>query len=418
MTDRFTQRRIIFDNDLSTGMLKVSKLLTLLDQHPYLSEVTEAFRTEEFMDETIVIGHIDQAFNRIKEINKNFERFNIVGHIKDITIRESKTPVANLSNPLPLIFNFTEYKLNGEENNDMDCYAIYDAKNTFFDAYEMSKFANHLYKTGLGSLAAHNLEFFKDRASNDSKHDSKKSYRLVLNDNEVFFRGITSIGRYYEYGIDFTFVIAMLLLHQDIKRNEGNQYAITSAAVSESKLELIIADKNLKDGGEFGQVSSAIVVTTNDLGQGALNFTKIIRVGVRVDQGIYLYPKSENARENKLVINHSTGPDRAIKKIKEVQVLLNNTNEFITELHDINSIQKPEELRGRIFNRLNNPRSAFKDIHTVRDIFKTKINDEIKDFVKLLEMCNKAEELDIDYDLKEKLRYLISDIILNRKSGS
>jgi hypothetical protein len=35
--------------------------------------------------------------------------------------------------------------------------------------------------------------------------------------------------------------------------------------------------------------------------------------------------------------------------------------------------------------------------------------------MKLLEMCNKAEELDIDYDLKEKLRYIISDIILNKK---
>jgi hypothetical protein len=210
----------------------------------------------------------------------------------------------------------------------------------------------------------------------------------------------------------------MLLLHSDMKQNAGNQYAITSTAVSESKLELIIADKNVKNGGEFGQVSSAIVVTTNDLGQGSLNFTKIIRVGVRTDQGMYLYPKSENARENKLVITHSTGQDKAITKLKELPVLLGNTDEFISELHDINSIHKPEELRGRIFNRLNNPRSAFKDIQTLRDIFGTRINDEINDFVKLLEMCNKAEQLDIDYDLKEKLRYLISDIILNRKSSS
>ena len=31
-------------------------------------------------------------------------------------------------------------------------------------------------------------------------------------------------------------------------------------------------------------------------------------------------------------------------------------------------------------------------------------------------MCNKAEELDIEYDLKDKLRYIISDIILYGKS--
>jgi hypothetical protein len=44
---------------------------------------------------------------------------------------------------------------------------------------------------------------------------------------------------------------------------------------------------------------------------------------------------------------------------------------------------------------------------------KTKI--EISGFAKLLEMCNKAEVLDIDYDLKEKLKYIISDIILSGK---
>jgi ElaB/YqjD/DUF883 family membrane-anchored ribosome-binding protein len=418
MSDRFTQRRVVFDDETSSGKLKVSKLLSLLEKHPYQADVIAAFKTDEIADEVIIIGHIDQVFNRIQRINKDFDRFNIRAHIKDVTIRESKEPVVDLSNPLPLIFNFETYKLDGEINNDMDCFAIYDSKNTFFEAYEMSKYANHLYKIGLGSLATYNLDFFKDRAAANPKYDTYKSYRLVLNGADVFLRGITSVGRYFEYGIDFTFVITMLLLHRDMQQNKGNQYSISSAAASESKLELIIADLNLKDGGEFGQVSSAMVITTNDLGQGSLNFTKIIRVGTRVDHGMYLYPKSENARENKLVITHSTGQEKAIEKLKEVQTLLSNTDEFIKDLHEVNSIKKPEELRGRIYNRLNNPRSAFKDTQDLRDIFKNPINDEIKDFVKLLEMCNKAEELDIDYDLKEKVRYLISDIILNRKSSN
>ena len=50
--------------------------------------------------------------------------------------------------------------------------------------------------------------------------------------------------------------------------------------------------------------------------------------------------------------------------------------------------------------------------------FKTKIDNDISHFSQLLQMCNKAEELDIDYDLKDKLRYLISDIILYGNSQS
>lgn len=47
--------------------------------------------------------------------------------------------------------------------------------------------------------------------------------------------------------------------------------------------------------------------------------------------------------------------------------------------------------------------------------FKPKISNDISNFAKLLDMCRKAEELEIDYDLKDKLRYIISDIILNKK---
>ena len=47
--------------------------------------------------------------------------------------------------------------------------------------------------------------------------------------------------------------------------------------------------------------------------------------------------------------------------------------------------------------------SAFKDIKRFSDIFKTKIDNDISHLSKLLEICNKEEELEIDYDLKNKL---------------
>jgi hypothetical protein len=415
MSERFTQKRIVFDEALSSGKLKVSTLVALLNKHPYQKDVIEAFKTDEIKDEFIVIDLIDTVHNRIKLIINQFERFSVLAHSKDITIRESAKPVADIPGQHPLIFNFAEYVEIDEVKTGLDCCAIYDSKNTFFDEYDMAKYANRLYKNGLAGLAEYNINFFKALAAKDKRFNKHRSYRLVANNNELFLRGITSTDRYFEYGIDFTFVVTMLILHKDMKTNEGNHYAITSAAVSESKLELIISDKLLKDAKEFGKVSSAMIVTTNDLGQGSLNFTKIIRVGGKMHHGIYLFPTTEEAKQNKLIISHSTGPKRALSSLNEVYMLLNDTDEYIKDLHDVNGIKAPDELRARIVTKLSNPRSAFKDIQQLRDIFKTKIDNEIKAFAKLLEMCNKAEELEIDYDLKDKLRYIISDIILSGK---
>jgi hypothetical protein len=95
--------------------------------------------------------------------------------------------------------------------------------------------------------------------------------------------------------------------------------------------------------------------------------------------------------------------------------MLVDTDDFITELAEVKRMKIADDLRAHIERKLINPNSPFKDLHSLRDIFKPKINNEITGFTKLLEMCNKAEELEIDYDLKEKLRYIISDIILNKK---
>ena len=79
---------------------------------------------------------------------------------------------------------------------------------------------------------------------------------------------------------------------------------------------------------------------------------------------------------------------------------------FEARWHDV------DELRMKIQAKIDGPRSSFGHIKRLSDIFKTKIDNEITNFSKLLEMCNKAEELKIEFDLKDKLRYIISDIIL------
>jgi len=411
--ERFVQRRLALNDETSTGKLKVKTLLSLIERHPYRDAIINAFNLAELADEVIVIDHIDVLYKKVKRMNDNFERFEILAYNKDISIRESANPIKDIKDQKPLIFSFNNYLHYGEEAQNLEAFAIYDSKNTFFDEYDMAKFANRLYKDDLGILADYNIKFFKDLADNNVAFKNYKSYRLVKNGEETFLRGITSIDKYFEYGVDFSFVVSMLILHRDMKDNGGNAYTISSAAISESKMEIIVAEKALKDAGEFGNVSSAFIVTTNDLGTGSLNFTKIIKVGVQTFNGLYLFPANETASSNKLIISHSTKCDKALQKLDGVFALLSNTEEFIQNLKDLKGISTPEELRQNILIKLTNPRSVFKEIGELKDIFKTAISNEIASFAKLLDMCEKAEELDIDYDIKDKLRYLISDIILS-----
>jgi hypothetical protein len=414
MADRFIQKRISLHDEVSTGKLKVSKLFELLNDHPYREEVWKQYQLDQIKDDVIVIDHIDVIYKRIKFLNEHFRRFSVFAYNKDISIAESKTYIEDVGEK-SLIFNLSEYVEIDEVKGNLDCIAIYDSKNTFFDEYDMAKFANRLYKDNLGELADYNINYFKDLAETNKKFKKYRSYRLVQNKEELFLRGITSVDRYFEYGIDFTFVVSMLSFHKDMIANEGNAYVISSAAISESKLEIIVADKNLKDAGEFGKVSSAMVITTNDLGQGSLNYSKVIKVGGSLFNGVYIFPPSDEVQKTKLVLSHSSTPLTVLAKLKEFNALLNNTDEFIKDLQEVKKIKSAEELRQRILLKLSNPRSAFKDAHQLRDIFRLAIANEIESFAKLLDMCGKAEELDIDYDLKEKLRVIISDILLSTR---
>lgn len=410
MKEDFFQKTVLLNPEQSTGKLRVSKLCELIDSHEYKDEIYEAFKINEIKDEIICIDFIDTIFNRIRYYNDYYKRFFIYAQVKDIDVFE-KEEIIDGEITKDIIFNFEEYIQIDEVKNNLQTIAIYDAKNTFLDSYEMTKYANNLFKIKEAGLAQYNIQYFKEKAKSNPRINKPKSYRLVEYKDKVYLRGITSINKYFEYGVDFTFVISMLVLHQNMKNKKGVEYVIRSAALNESKLDLIVSEKFLKDAGTFGSVSTAIKISTNDLGQGSLSFSNILSVG-RTDKGFFIYRRKSEFEKNKEIIPHTTKPDNVFPIFVNLDDVLNTSDEFINELNSIKSIKTPDELRVKILSKINSPRSVLKNIKKLSDIFNRKIDNEISSFAKLIEMCEKAEELEIEYDLKDKLRYIISDILL------
>ncbi|EAR01405.1 hypothetical protein [Maribacter sp. HTCC2170] len=409
MEEKFKQKQEYLDADNSTGKIKIEKLCSLIENHPYKEAIYKMFDVESIKNEFIAIEFIDLIYKKINHFITNYNRYKVLAETKDINVYEESVSGSSDTN---IIFNFEEYVDIDEVKENLKAIALYDSKNTFLDEYAMTKYANNLFKIGQASLANYNVQYFKEMAKNSDGYNKERSYRLVDHKDVTYLRGITS-SRYYEYGIDFTFVVGMLSLYKNMKANLGIEYKITSAAISESKLEIIVSERHTKDAGKFGQVSTAVKITTNDLGTGSLNFVNVINVMQKDSTGFYLIPKKDSMIENSsLVINHNTKPENVFVLLKEMDGILNTTDNFIAELNSVKAIKNPDELRVKILSKIQSPRSSFKSITKLSDIFNRKIDNEVSNFKKLLVMCNKAEELHLDYDLKDKLRYIISDVIL------
>jgi hypothetical protein len=412
MEEKFKQKQVQLDTDSNSGKIKIEKLCSLIENHPYKEDVYRIFDIDSIRNEYISIDYVDLIYKKVNHYITKYRRYKIIAQTKDIDVYEEVIAGSSDTN---IIFNFEEYVDIDEVKVNLKTIALYDSKNTFLDEYAMTKYANNLFKIGQASLANYNVQYFKEMAKNTDGYNKEKSYRLVEHDNVNYLRGITST-RYYEYGIDFTFVVGMLSLHKNMKANPGIEYKIKNAAISESKLEMIVSEKHTKDAGKFGYVSTAVKITTNDLGTGSLNFVNVINVMQKDSTGFYLIPKKDSIVENSsLVINHNTKPENVFTALKDLDGILNTTDSFIEELNAVKTIKTPDELRVKILAKIQSPRSSFKSIKKLSDIFGRKIDNEVSNFKKLLEMCNKAEELNIEYDLKDKLRYIISDIILYGK---
>ncbi len=411
MEEKFVQKAVVFNPEDSSGKLKVEKLWELMGDHPYKDKMYVDFEIEKIKNETITIDYIDTVFKRVKYFSTNYKQKIIRAEIKYINVFEEMLEIDG-DKKKEIVFHFEEYVVVDEIKENLKTVAKYDSKNTYLDEYVMTKYANSLFNIGLSDLARQNIQYFKDLASSSDNYNKHRNYRLVENDGVTYLRGITSTDKYYEYGVDFTFVVSMLVFHDFMKKNKGVEYKIKSAHINESKLEIIVAEKHKKDAGEFGEVSTAIKVSTNDLGKGSLNFLNIINVGKTNKDGFYLFPKENPFESNRTRISHTTKPENVFAILKTMESVLNTSDRFIKELKETKTIKTPDELRVKIQAKIDGPRSSFGHIKKLSDIFKTKIDNEITNFSKLLEMCNKAEELEIDFDLKDKLRYVISDIIL------
>jgi len=72
----------------------------------------------------------------------------------------------------------------------------------------------------------------------------------------------------------------------------------------------------------------------------------------------------------------------------------------------------PDELRAKIEEKIISNRLPFKDIRGLKDLFTRENVGHIDNVSALPKLCGRAELIGMGYDVKFKLRCLISDVLL------
>ncbi|MEG1590943.1 MAG: hypothetical protein RR391_08775, partial [Chryseobacterium sp.] len=261
---------------------------------------------------------------------------------------------------------------------------------------------------------------WKKHYARNPKSILERRFKFLKDKQGNYYLKSISSKFYKEYGVSFCFVIAMLALHKAMENDKGLNLDINTLSLNESKIDIIVSSGNAVFIEEIGQfISSSILINNNDLGNKSLSFTHSLKLTpLQNDENkIYLFPKfKSNELKYKISTSHKSDVFDVLSVFDNLSSVIHSNDEYIKDFKTIATTNTPDQLRQKIEEKILNS-NAFKGVHKLKDLFKRSPVQHVDNLAKLLEICQRAEMIDMDYDLKFKLRYWISDILLYGKSN-
>ena len=418
-----------FEKQNSQNRIKTEKLLSLITDDEHKKAIIKHFKVG--MDEYIQIGNIDLVYKYVEHVHNKYEYVNLwtSNNHAEAYFRLPNDDAEKPEKP-ELFFKFDFlHDDDGVVHDNFDAQVQYDASSMFYNDRELSKYINYLKSKDnktLSSLADRNIlindvnSSWKRQYERNPKSIQERKFRFLKDDkDEYFLRSITS-DRYKEYGVAFSFVISMLSLYKIMEKDKGLNLNISSLSINESKIDMLISSGNPVFVEEINQfISSSILIKNNDLGDRSLSFTHSLKLTpLQNDENkIYLFPKfKENEIKYKVSISHTAGIDKVLLTFDNISSVLYSVDDYVKDFKGIAKTHSPDELRAKIEEKIVNNNSPFKGVEKLKDLFQRSTSQHIDNLAKLLEICQKAEMIDMDYDLKFKLRYLISNVLLYGKN--
>lgn len=411
----FKTERFFIDKEKSTNRINSNDLLALITNE----ELKELLINKYDLDQNLVIhiDGIDQVFDHVKRYTKRFDLIRLEVEDDQIT---SYIEFDKITNEPRYKFSIASGIEDDVIYENLIVTATYDSVNLFYKDKDLTQYVKSLKKHKNRSTLLDELNVsWKNHYARNPKLVKKRLYRVLKHNDNYYLKSINT-NSYKEYGIKESFVVAILELFKLKNENSDFDFEISSVLLSESEIDLIISKKKGVKLDNGGVVKNSISIRNNDQGNASFGIYSTLEIYTEkgLTEKIFLFPnKDDQTIKTQVKSAHTVSADKFVEIHSEISILLNKGEELKDNYHFLKDTVDYDQLRQKIEERLITNNSAFKDVSGLKDLFRRDKAGHVDNLAKLLSLCGKAELLDMNSDIRFRLRYLISNVLLYNKNN-
>ena len=385
------------DDDL----IKVSNFMKLIEDSEFKDDLSDLFNIEEIRDDIICIPGLKKIVESIIKRDLEYEKIDIDCHISNVSCVEMVD-----KNTIKLRF----YPNGNDEY--IDATTAYSSKRDYFEShYKLDKFANFCISQGHFDLLQENINYLNEKYQ-DSDTCFKKFRLLRDNFDNYFVRGITSVNSYNDYNIRFSLFVSVIAIHNAMKQNNYN-FKISGCEYSESFIRIYFQKDTPTDIPEVGRLNFVLEMSNDEIKREAFKFSGLFTIETFEDNTqIYLKPK--NITNKWISIHHNYLPSTVIEQLEMLSdFIINAEQEMKEDMLELDKIGNPDHLRHFLLRKIE--LSSNPQLSIYKNAIKEKLDVKIGRISDLIILMGKIDELVIDLELKEYLRYLFYEILRDKK---
>jgi regulator of sigma D len=274
------------------------------------------------------------------------------------------------------------------DNDEIDATGIYDFTNTFFDVlFSMRKFARYCLEHGYKDIVEDNIKDLLIRNGS-----VEKQFRLIEHKGNCYIRGLTSM-KYNNYDNHIAIYITMLEIHK-MAIEEGCQFRIDRAYLSDSEINIFIEQKNPLIIAGFGKVYFGALLSNSEIREGTLSLVFRYRVENEEKESFGGMPDIEEAIFS---IKHDT----TIRNVKNQLEKLKKLSEWKAKMYDhIKKVgQTPHLSEDRIYAIFKSIQKSTQKLGSeTRERAKSLEDSMVSNTYHIIKFYNRLYEITTDVD--------------------
>ncbi|MFD1188521.1 hypothetical protein [Pontibacter rugosus] len=408
MEDKF-RKKSFTDKDIpaSDRGVPVKEVVKLITSSPFYEDLCELLEVEKLKDEFIEIPGAATLLQAIKAKNKEFEKIDLEASYNNLAFTKTED-----DGKFAFVFSQVDEET-GEliEGGSIIAKPIYSARSDFFSTlFNMDRYANSLIDSGYGHLVQTNLDSLKEIYSNGKTH--RKKYRLLKDEDGVYFRAITSCKNYYDYNNNIAVFVGLLALHQESKKDA--RFTVKRCEYNESFIRIYFEKEESRPVEKVGKAKYIIEVSNDEVKREALRFSGVMTLIYGDNKGeeeeIFIKPK--DLKTSFVSITHGVPPRTALRSLENIAKYKEREEELFNDLAHISTINNPDQIRHLIRSKVEKMKSN-EMVKYKKEILDELIN-RVDSIYSLMKLMNKIDLIVEDIEAKEYLRYFMYETLIKR----